>query len=153
MKDEKDSRNVPALLHTMAGKEVCATINVIKANNVGDGFIIYAEDIYDASMTTISNSESSPNPDFPSVDLTEVSFYILLLSYVAHHKLNLIISIMSFPQSLDTAETSKTPGSAKSVNKKIKTVISEKHNTINHSCRLICIHFMLLLLISYQTYL
>lgn len=86
MKDEKDSRNVPALLHTMAGKEICAIINVIKETNAGDGFIIYAEDIYEASMTTTSNFESSPNPDFPSVHLTEVRFYILLLSYDVPHK-------------------------------------------------------------------
>lgn len=72
LKDDKDARVVPALLHSMGGNVITATIQVLQDTNTKHGFVIYAEDMYDTSMATTSNSESSPNPDFPSIDLSEV---------------------------------------------------------------------------------
>lgn len=121
LKDERESKIVPALIYIIGRNEVTATVKVMAAANSKEGFAIYVEELYDTSTTTNSNPESFPFPDFPSVDLTEVQ-YIYRPLIVLLYKLYCNNVFLFSWQSFDNSELSKTPGSANSVNKKIKVV-------------------------------
>lgn len=73
-KDERAAGIIPGLLNHIEGKEITALIGVKKGKNEEDDYIIYAEDIYEFQTAETSNTESSPLPEYPSIDLTEVSF-------------------------------------------------------------------------------
>ncbi|XP_074356563.1 uncharacterized protein LOC141696303 [Apium graveolens] len=92
-KEEVAAKVFPAFLHVMDRKEIIVVVEVHAAKDVSENFIIKAQDMYDSNMYAMSTSESSNHVDFPTLDLSE---------------------------SFDQAESSKTPGSCKSVSKKIK---------------------------------
>lgn len=46
----------------------------MKGKEEADAYMIYAEDMYVFELASPSNTKSSPQPEYPSFDLTEVSF-------------------------------------------------------------------------------
>lgn len=67
------------MLHTVVGKEISATIEVIKGNNEEAKFLITADDIYESAKPSSSTSQFSNQIDFPAIDLSEVSIFPFLL--------------------------------------------------------------------------
>lgn len=67
------------MLNTVVGKEICATIEVIKGKDEEAKFLITADDIYESAKPSSSTSQSSHQIDFPAIDLSEVSIFPFLL--------------------------------------------------------------------------
>ncbi|KAK1392515.1 hypothetical protein POM88_011571 [Heracleum sosnowskyi] len=87
---------IPKRLQTLVGKEISVQLKLNKSNVTQDSTFFQAEDIYDTTLSTPSTSENPCISDASSVDLTDNTF-----------------EVNDFMQ---------TPGSAKSVTKKIKMV-------------------------------
>lgn len=88
-----------------------------------DEFVLNAVDIYDANRANASISETATPPNFPTINLSDVSVFSNSIAVKIHYDVSNWSSLFPFfNQSFNESEVIKTPGSATSVSKKVKVV-------------------------------
>lgn len=67
------TRKYPDVLLSLAGRELTTVINVIKDKHNRGVFLFHATDIYEASLRSTSVTDISSPPEFPVINITDVS--------------------------------------------------------------------------------
>lgn len=73
-KDNKNTEEIPTVLTTLVGKEVCVIIDVVKGIEEYE-FVLNAIYNYVANPANASIFETATPPDFPTINLSHVSVF------------------------------------------------------------------------------